>query len=112
MPILRLFGLLFYVEVFDLLDLFFELDDESYLCGNAEVAHSQEAYCLEEGKSVQFLLISANGYKILKLKRGDLHDVSNIERLNPLRLIKETKNVSHISKFLLSFLGCGSSGRI
>ena len=79
MPVLRLLCLLADIKVFKTTQLFSQLNNESDLSAHTEVAHAQEADCLQEGKPIQFLLISSQSRQIFQLHGRDLHDVSNIE---------------------------------
>lgn len=59
MPLFRFESLRFDVEILEAAYLLFELDDESNLRADAEVADAQEADSLQERKPVQLLLISS-----------------------------------------------------
>lgn len=60
MPVLRFLGFLIHLKcVFKAFQFFFELNYETYLCGNTEIADYKEADGLKKAVSVQFLFISS-----------------------------------------------------
>jgi hypothetical protein len=77
-PVLRVFGFDGYVELFEFTYFLFKLDYETDFGGDAEVANTEEAYCFEEGESVQFLLVAADRDEVFKLEGCDLHDVAYV----------------------------------
>ena len=107
MPQLWLLSLVHNVKLFELLNLFFQLDYEADLRGDTEVANAEETYRFKECKSVQFLLVPSDCNEVLQLQWSDLHDVANVERLDPLRLVEEAQNMPHISLSLFAFLSGG-----
>ena len=79
-----------------ILDLLFQLMEESILSSHTEVAHSQEAHLFENELPWKFKLDSCVTQKVLKSQRRDLHDVSDVQAIDPLALVKVTKDVLHV----------------
>ena len=98
-------GLLFRnVESLKIVDFFLELNYEADLSADTKVAHAEETYGLQEGKTVQFLFISPYCNQIFELNGRYLHNVPNVESLNPLRLIQKAQDMSHVGLFgLMSY---------
>jgi hypothetical protein len=58
--------------------LFSKLNDEAYLCGDAEVGNDVEAHSLEEGVTRDLLLVASVHREVFALDRRDLHDVADV----------------------------------
>ena len=103
MPELALLCHLLDWEILKLADLILKLDDEPDLGRSAEVTNDQEADDLQEALSRQGLFVAADRAELVQLYRSDLHNVANVEILDPLCLIKEPENVPEV-KARCSFL--------
>jgi len=89
MPEFALLGSLLYRKIFELADLVLELDDEADLSGRAEVADDEEADHFEEGFSGHALVVGAHLAHFFLAKGGNLHDVADVQVLDPFGLVQE-----------------------
>ena len=96
MPVLRLFGPKRCVEIRNLIQLLFQLYNESDLSRNAKVWYDVETDGLEKGISRDLLLIPSMHSQIISLNWSDLHDVPYVKRVDPLALVEETQDVPHV----------------
>jgi len=95
-PELTLFSHLINLEIFKLLNLVLELDNESDLGGGAKVPHDQEANHLQKAVPCENLFVLPLVQQLFKLDRRDLHDVADVQILNPLRLVQEAEDVAQV----------------
>ena len=91
MPILRVLSLEGLV-----LDLLLELVQESILCAHAEITDAEEAHFLEDEFTRELELEGRLAQEVLQSQRRDLHDVADVETVDPLRLIQVPKDVLHV----------------
>jgi len=95
-PELRLLLLLLDIELFEQLHFVLKLNQKPDFSRQAEVADHQVRDCLQEGNAIDLLLVTMEGQEVLSLDHTDLHDVPDIQTLDPLRLIQKTQHVLHI----------------
>lgn len=73
------------------------LQDESHLGGDTEVGHAQEGDLLEEGLSRQLALVAGLREHVgLEAHWLQLHDVADVEGVDPLVLVKKAKHGVHV----------------
>ena len=82
MPVLRVFPLKGLV-----LDLLFELMKEPILGSHAEVADCEETEFLKYKLSAQFKLNASVAHEVLQREGRDLHDVADVETVDPFTLV-------------------------
>lgn len=82
-PEFRLLLLLLDVELLEECQFFSQLDQESELCRHAEVADHEVGNGLKKAHTVDFLLVPVPGKEILSFDHADLHNVADVEVLNP-----------------------------
>ena len=63
---------------------------------HAEVAYSQEAHFLQYKFTRELQLQSSVAEKILQCQWRDLHDITDVEAVNPFTLIQVAQDVFHI----------------
>lgn len=69
------------------------VQQEPHLRAHAEVAHSEDAQFLEEGVARKLGLVARLLQEVgLHGDRADLHDVPNVQVLNPLVLIQKAQH--------------------
>ena len=100
MPQLRLLSLLRDRKALELTNLVFQLDDETDFCWGAEIPHNQERDDLQEAVSRQEVFVLSDLWQLLKSHRGYLHDVADVQILNPFSLVEESKNVPEVDRLL------------
>ena len=61
---------------------------------------------LQEGHSVNFLLVPVPSQEVFSLDHAYLHDVADVQVRNPLRLIQKAEDVSHVGFSILRVQGC------
>ena len=80
-----------------LLDDLLQLMQEAVLRAHAEVADRKEAHLLEEELARQLQLDRRLRQEVLQGERRYLHDVADIEAVDPLRLVQVAQNVLHVA---------------
>ena len=99
MPILRLLCLYSLIKAsWTLVYFILQLYDESYFGRYAKISHNVKADSFQECITRHLLFISSMHCEIISLNGRDLHYVSNVKGIDPLRLIQKTKDVPHIKK--------------
>jgi len=77
------------------------LNDKSDLSGRTEIPNNQKANDFQETLSSKAFFITSNLAKIFKFDWRNLHDVANIQILNPFSLVQKPKNMSQINLLLI-----------
>ena len=72
------------------------LQQEAHLSAHAEVRHNQDGQFAEERVSTQLQLITRLMQKLFHRDGLNLHDVANIQIEDPLVLIEEAQDTSHV----------------
>ena len=90
-PVLRVFSL-----VGDSTNLLIQLMEETELCAHAEVGHCQETELLEHEFPRKLDLQSCRRHEVLQSQRGNLHNIANIQTVDPLVLVQVAKYVLHV----------------
>jgi hypothetical protein len=70
--------------------------EESVLRSHAEVTDRQETHFLQHEFPRQFELNGRMTQEVLEGQRRDLHDVTDIETIDPFTLVKVPEDVFHI----------------
>ena len=90
-PVLRVFP---FESLF--LNFFLQLVQESIFCAHAEVAHGKEAHFFKDKFTWKFQLYWRLTQEILQCQWWNLHDISDVQTVNPFTLVQIAKNVFHI----------------
>jgi hypothetical protein len=90
-PVLAVFAL-----VPDSSDCLVELVEESKLSPHAKVGDSKEAKFLKDELSGKLDLNGCGGHEVLKGKRGYLHNVADVQAVDPFVLVQVAKDVLHV----------------
>lgn len=81
------------------------VQQESHLCAHTEVPNNHVTEFLEEAVSLKFCFVSVLSEEIVGKRDGvDLHDVSDIQILDPFVLVQKSEDRSHVWHLLLIFL--------
>lgn len=81
-----------------LLDNFLQLMQEAVLRSHAEVADGQEAHLFEEELARKLQLYCRLRQEVLQRERRYLHDVADVETVDPLRLVQVAQDVLHVAR--------------
>jgi len=94
--------------------LLLHLHDEAQLGGDAEVGHGQEADLLEDQLAAELVLDAGGGVDVLHREGRDLHDVPDVQRPNPVRLVQVAQQVAHVHlvEQRVELRGDGVGGRL
>ena len=77
------------------------LQQESHLRAHAEVRHDQDGEFAEERVPAQLHLVAALVEELLHGERLDLHDIADIQIVDPLVLVEEAEHAAHVRLLLL-----------
>ena len=80
------------------------LKQESHLSAHAEVWHNQNWEFSEERVSAELHLVICLLKKVFHADRLDLHNIADVEVINPLILIQKPKHTTHVWLFFLQVL--------
>ena len=96
MPELALLRFLLYRKVFEFTNLILQLNNKPDFGTGAKVANNEKADDLKEAVSAEAFLVEADDAQLLLLDRSYLHYVSDVQVLNPLSLVEESKDVPEV----------------
>eukprot|EP00354_Favella_ehrenbergii_P003012 CAMPEP_0170453494 /NCGR_PEP_ID=MMETSP0123-20130129/2059_1 /TAXON_ID=182087 /ORGANISM="Favella ehrenbergii, Strain Fehren 1" /LENGTH=129 /DNA_ID=CAMNT_0010715889 /DNA_START=3398 /DNA_END=3786 /DNA_ORIENTATION=- len=77
-------------------DRLVELMQKAELCAHTEVGDGQEAQLFEHELARQLNLNRCGREEVLQGERSNLHDVANVERVDPLVLVQVSQDVLHV----------------
>lgn len=78
------------------MDLFIELVEESVFRAHAEIAHCEEAQLFEYKLASQLNLDRRAAHEVLQRQGRYLHDVANIETVDPFVLVEVAEDIFHV----------------
>lgn len=78
------------------MNLFLKLMQKSVLGTHTEVTHGQKAHFLQDELAGKLQLEGGMAQKILQSQRRNLHDVTDVETVDPLALVQVAEDVLHI----------------
>lgn len=81
--------------------LFLGADQEAQLSGDAEVRDGEESYFFEDGVSGQFDINLLIAVQVVNGEWRYLHNVSNIQQVQPLTLIQIPQQNFHVQRLAL-----------
>ena len=80
------------------------LEQEAHLRTHAEVGHRQYAELAEKRVPAQFDLILVLLEELLHRYRLDLHDVADVQIVDPLVLVEEAEHTAHVGLFFFELI--------
>lgn len=72
------------------------LDDETHLCGHAEVRDDEQLKLFQEGLARQLQFIARRLHEVSHSYWLDLHDVADVQIEDPLILVQKAEHSPHI----------------
>ena len=81
----------------------FRVRQKSQLRGHAEVGHGEVADLFQDGIATQLQINLLRRVQVVDSQRRDLHDVADIEQVQPLTLIQVAEEHLHVDYVLQAF---------